>query len=136
MTDKSELHDRIWLEAPPGADEEYGQQWHHRNVWGEDAIEYVRADLAIAPQAPVSAVPAAQMHDTGDGFGNCPIWYGDRPPIGTLLYASPPPPAQADDNALIRELVAALGEFLEFGEYAYSHGREAITKAKAAGYEP
>ena len=44
------------------------------------------------------AVPAAQMHDTGDGFGNRPIWYGDRPPIGTLLYASPPPPAQADDG--------------------------------------
>src|SRR6478752_4182689 len=48
--------------------------------------------------------------------------------------------AFADDNrtfqigradraeALIRELVVALTEFLEFGEYAYSHGREAITK--------
>ena len=39
-------------------------------------------------------------------------------------------------DALIRELLAALLEFLEFGEYAYSHGREALAKAKAAGYEP
>lgn len=39
-------------------------------------------------------------------------------------------------DALIHELVAALTEFLEFGEYAYSHGSEAIAKAKAAGYEP
>jgi len=39
-------------------------------------------------------------------------------------------------KALIRELAAALTEFLEFGEYAYSHGREALAKAKAAGFEP
>ena len=39
-------------------------------------------------------------------------------------------------DALIRELVAALTEFLEFGEYAYSHGRDVIAKARSAGYEP
>ena len=41
-----------------------------------------------------------------------------------------------EQDALIRDLVVALTEFLEFGEYAYSHGREALAKAKAAGYEP
>ena len=41
-----------------------------------------------------------------------------------------------EQKRLIRELVAALTEFLEFGEYAYSHGREALAKAKAAGFEP
>ena len=39
-------------------------------------------------------------------------------------------------KALIRELLAALTDFLEFGEYAYSHGREALAKTKEQGYEP
>jgi hypothetical protein len=37
-------HERIWLEPAPGADEDYGQQWCQHNVWGDDAVEYVRAD--------------------------------------------------------------------------------------------
>lgn len=41
-----------------------------------------------------------------------------------------------EQKRLIRELVVALTEFLEFGEYAYSHGREALAKAKEQGYEP
>jgi hypothetical protein len=41
-------HERIWLEPAPGADEDYGQQWCQDNVWGDDAIEYVRADLVAS----------------------------------------------------------------------------------------
>jgi len=43
-----EDHKRIWLEPSPGADEEYGRQWMHHNVWGDEATEYVRVDLAQA----------------------------------------------------------------------------------------
>lgn len=39
-------HERIWLEPSPGSDEEYGRMWCPDNVWGEDAVEYVRADVA------------------------------------------------------------------------------------------
>lgn len=41
MTD----HERIWLEPAPGADEEYGRQWCQNNVWGDDATEYMLAEL-------------------------------------------------------------------------------------------
>ena len=118
------------------------------------------AQANYAPQAPVAAVPAAQMHDTGDGFGNRPIWYGDRPPIGTLLFTPPlHHSVQADDgrDALIRDLLAALKPFAEeepeheaisednelvaprwldatYGQYRAA--RAALAKAKQAGYEP
>lgn len=38
-------HERIWLEPAPGADEEYGRQWCQHNAFGDEATEYVRADL-------------------------------------------------------------------------------------------
>jgi len=44
-------HERIWLEPSPGADEEYGRQWCQHDVFGEDATEYVRADLCDAALA-------------------------------------------------------------------------------------
>jgi len=42
-------HERIWLEPAPGADKECGQMWCQDNVWGDEATEYVRADLARSP---------------------------------------------------------------------------------------
>src|SRR5690242_18331148 len=45
-------HERIWLEAAPGSDEEYGRQWCQHNVW-PDGVEYVRADLTPPPSSHV-----------------------------------------------------------------------------------
>ncbi len=42
MTDKTKDHDRIWLE-PAGAPD---RCWCSDNQWGDEGIEYVRADLA------------------------------------------------------------------------------------------
>lgn len=45
-------HERIWLEASPGADNPtYDRQWCQDNVWGDEATEYVRADLYEAQLA-------------------------------------------------------------------------------------
>ncbi|MDO9416979.1 hypothetical protein [Pararhizobium sp.] len=49
QSEKQSDHKRIWLEPAPGADEEYGRQWMHHNVWGDEATEYVRADLSTPP---------------------------------------------------------------------------------------
>lgn len=46
----NEIFDRIWLEPREGCDPYIGRQWCQDNQWGEDGIEYVRADLAPAPQ--------------------------------------------------------------------------------------
>lgn len=47
-------HPRIWLE-PAGNDEhDEGRTWCQDNVWGEGAVEYVRADLVASP-APATA---------------------------------------------------------------------------------
>lgn len=48
-------HDRIWLEAAPGADPDYGQQWCQHNVWGDDATEYVHAEIVAAKDAEIEA---------------------------------------------------------------------------------
>lgn len=47
-----ENFDRIWLEPREGADPYIGRQWCQDNLWGEDGIEYVRADLVSAPAMP------------------------------------------------------------------------------------
>lgn len=39
--------ERIWLEPREGADPYIGRQWCQDNQWGEDGVEYVRADLAV-----------------------------------------------------------------------------------------
>lgn len=68
----SKEHDRIWLEPAPSADEEYGQQWCQDNVWGDDAIEYVRAALAI-PAMSKEHTPPAQEGWTKIPEGDLPI---------------------------------------------------------------
>lgn len=52
-------HERIWLEPEDTADEEYGRQWMHKNVWGDEATEYVRADLVdkMVMEALTTTVP-------------------------------------------------------------------------------
>lgn len=52
----SENFDRIWLEPREGADPYIGRQWCQDNQWGEDGIEYVRADL-VALQSATEAPP-------------------------------------------------------------------------------
>lgn len=47
MTDKIKDHDRIWLE-PAGAPD---RCWCSDNQWGDEGIEYVRADLLRSAQA-------------------------------------------------------------------------------------
>lgn len=51
----SKEHDRIWLE-PAGAPD---RCWCQDNQWGDDGIEYVRADLA-ATEASKEHAPQAQ----------------------------------------------------------------------------
>lgn len=41
--------DRIWLEPREGADIYIGRQWCQDNQWGDEGVEYVRADLVPAP---------------------------------------------------------------------------------------
>ncbi len=66
MTD----HERIWLEAAPGADPDYGQQWCQHNVWGDDAIEYVHVEIVAAKDAEIERLRSALQNiiredDTG-----------------------------------------------------------------------
>lgn len=39
-------YDRIWLEPREDADPYIGRQWCQDNQWGEEGVEYVRADVA------------------------------------------------------------------------------------------
>lgn len=57
----SENFARIWLEPREGADPYIGRQWCQDNQWGEDGIEYVRADLVALQSATEAPSPQTRM---------------------------------------------------------------------------
>lgn len=54
--------------------------------------EYQAAKATItAALALVLSEAVGQMHDSGDGFGVRPIWFGSTPPHGSHIFAAPVP---------------------------------------------
>lgn len=51
-------HERIWLEPMEPVDNFEGRRWCRDNVWGDDAVEYIRADLVATP-SPLPHLAAA-----------------------------------------------------------------------------
>ncbi|NEI71068.1 hypothetical protein GR212_15925 [Rhizobium lusitanum] len=56
----------------------------------EAEYQAARDDLSSALALPPGK-PVAQMHDSGDGLGLRPIWFGRVPPEGAQLFAAPAP---------------------------------------------
>jgi hypothetical protein len=66
-----ENFDRIWLEPREGADIYVGRQWCQDNQWGEDGIEYIRADLPPAPQHNAMGGDLADYVDKATAWDQC-----------------------------------------------------------------
>jgi hypothetical protein len=47
---------------------------------------------AISASPKPEAEPIGQVRQLTDGYGTRPIWFGETPPDGTMLYAHPPNP--------------------------------------------
>lgn len=87
--------ERIWLEPREGADPYIGRQWCQDNQWGEDGVEYVRADLVPPPP---SALLMGSLEEIGRVTEARQIRW-NNPPIrpGTTLYAAPGSTLKAEE---------------------------------------
>lgn len=101
--------ERIWLEPREDADPYIGRQWCQDNQWGEDGVEYVRADLATAPAGLTEWKQSIINVCKGCGSDDLP-WGGDKTGWGFIYYfiqhlhtraitaeaALSPPPSQGE----------------------------------------
>lgn len=106
-------HERIWLEPEPPSDPDYGCMWCQDNVWGDEATEYVRADILDAITIAISDYRIGMAFIGTCGDGDCLIVKpeGQHTNGGCRCYSDKMKAqrAMARGSSLARAIEAALG---------------------------